>query len=109
MGVVVERWMDRVNSHERIPADYNQRRQQQPDLAILQAAGFEFVGSYSFRAVHEWTPEALVGYVFSTSVLSREALGRLAPDLEADLHRVLGDHRLTQAVDSAYVLCGKPK
>ena len=75
-------------------------------------AGFEVVGSYTFPAVHEWTPDSLIGYAFSTSTLSRSALGRSAGSFEADLRRALSAFApadpLTQTIRFAYVLARRP-
>jgi hypothetical protein len=70
------------------------------------------VGSYTFPTVHEWTPDSLIGYAFSTSTLSRSALGRSAGSFEADLRRALsafapGDP-LTQTIRFAYELARRP-
>lgn len=42
--------------------------------------------------VHEWTPDAIVGFAYSTSVLSRAVLGDLGPEFKADLTRQLRAH-----------------
>ena len=103
MAGVVERWM--VPVRDRIPAGYERQRQALPDPELLRDVGFEIVGRYRFSAVQEWTPEALIRNVFSTSVLSRDALGAAAADLEAELQVVLaGPARLAQDVDAAYDL-----
>jgi hypothetical protein len=74
---------------DRVPAGYDQARSERPDRAILGEAGFESAGLHGVRADHEWTQDTLVGFLFSTSVLSRAALGSLAADFEADIRREL--------------------
>jgi ubiquinone/menaquinone biosynthesis C-methylase UbiE len=112
MSATLEQWMTRVEAHGRIPPEYGRVRREHPDLAILHESGFRLVGYYQFPAACEWTPEALTGFVFSTSVLSREALGGLAPDFEEDLRRVLHacepTGRLPQITGFAYDLARRP-
>jgi SAM-dependent methyltransferase len=105
LAEVLARWMDRVRGHERIPAGVEEERRRLPDREVLEGAGFEAVGRFGFPTPHTWTPEALVGNVLSTSVLSRQALGDQARPFEADLRRALGAHdTLTETIDFAYEL-----
>jgi SAM-dependent methyltransferase len=89
MAVTVERWMTTLHAHDRVPRGWEQVRVSRPDLAVLQQAGFEVVGRYQFPTPHRWTPEALVGFVHSTSFLSSPVLGDRADDFEEDLRRAL--------------------
>lgn len=106
-------WRTQAEGRERVPAGYEQARQARPDAAILGAAGLEMAGSFEFPTVHDWTPDTIVGFVFSTSVLSRHALGDLAPEFERDLRRALDPHAragpLRQTMDFAYQLARKPQ
>jgi SAM-dependent methyltransferase len=88
---LMARWRERVAAlgGDRIPAGYEQARQARPDLEILRAAGFAVTDTTTFGHEHEWTPDAIAGYLASTSVLSAAALGELAPDFDADLRREL--------------------
>ncbi|MEU3336235.1 class I SAM-dependent methyltransferase [Streptomyces sp. NPDC002144] len=105
LAEVVTRWMDRAGGHERIPAGAEEERRRVPDREVLEGAGFEVLGKFSFAVPHTWTPEALAGNVFSTSVLSRAALGDRARDFEADLRQALSRHAgLTETIDFAYEL-----
>lgn len=112
MSATLDRWMTRAQARGRIPPGYGQIRKERPDLAILDESGFQFAGSYQFPTVHEWTLEALIGFVYSTSVLSHAALGGLAPDFEEDLHRELRacepSGRLRQTIGFAYELARRP-
>ncbi|MCX5051255.1 MULTISPECIES: hypothetical protein [unclassified Streptomyces] len=109
MADVVARWMDRVGGHDRVPADAGQARRLVPDREVLEGAGLEVVGTFGLPAPHTWTPRALVGNVFSTSVLSREALGRRVEDFEADLRgSPRGHDSLTETIDTAYELGRAP-
>jgi SAM-dependent methyltransferase len=89
MAGVVDFWMARSGGHDRIPPGYEQDRRERPDRAVLAAAGFDVLGEHRFPADHSWTTETLTGLVFSTSVLSRVALGSHAAELVADLRREL--------------------
>jgi hypothetical protein len=75
-------------------------------------SGFQLAGSYQFLAAYEWTPDALIGFLFSTSVLSRAALGGHAPGFEEDLRRELRAReptgRLRQTIRFAYELARRP-
>ncbi len=56
---------------------------------IFAGAGFEDVTEDECDMPHVWTVESLIGYAYSTSVLSRKALGEQAGMFEADLRRTL--------------------
>jgi hypothetical protein len=66
------------------------------------------LGQYEFSTAHEWTAEALIGLVFSTSFLSRDALGdhtdRFADDLRRELRSSQPDRTFSQAIDFGYEL-----
>jgi ubiquinone/menaquinone biosynthesis C-methylase UbiE len=112
MSATFDRWMTKVNAHDRVPAGWEQVRAERPDREVLEAAGFEVVGSSQFPVAYEWTLEALVGLVYSTSFLSREVLADLTDDFEADLRRELasGDPtgQLSQTIGFAYELARCP-
>jgi len=109
---VMDRWQTRVQAHGRVPAEYEQDRRERPDLVILRDAGFENAGRHQFAAVHDWTPEALAGYMLSTSVLSPVALGGQATEFAADLRRELlavqPDGRFRQTITFACDLARRP-
>lgn len=89
MSATMRRWTALAPGADRIPPGYDGARRERPDVAVLAETGFELAGRQEFPDAREWTPEALTGFVFSTSVLSRAALGPLAPAFEADLRREL--------------------
>jgi len=109
LAATMDRWKDRARAHDRVPAEYGRDR---PDLAVLRDAGFEYVGRYRFAAVHDWTPEALAGFVLSTSVLSPRALGgrtaEFADDLCRELRASQPDGRFRQTITFAYDLARRP-
>lgn len=113
MAAVLARWQERTEAAGRIPENYERERESRPDAAVLSDAGFQVVGNYQFRAVHDWTVEALTGYVYSTSVLSLPVLGALAPAFEAELRTELQycepSGRFRQEVSAAYDLALRPE
>jgi SAM-dependent methyltransferase len=114
LAATMRRWRLRLEAADgsRIPPGYDSARRATPDLDVLSAAGFELAGSLSFAEAHDWTPDALVGFLLSTSVLSRQALGALAPDFEQDLRQELRGHasagELHQVIDFGYDLARRP-
>jgi SAM-dependent methyltransferase len=112
MAGVVDHWMTRSGGRDRIPAGYERDRRERPDPAVLEEAGFEVLGEHRFPTDHVWTTETLTGLVFSTSILSRAALGGQAGDLEADLRRELRDYEsagaLLETIGFAYELARRP-
>jgi SAM-dependent methyltransferase len=112
MAEVVGFWMTRSGGRDRIPPRYEQDRRERPDRAVLAEAGFEVLGEHPFPTSHTWTTETLTGFVFSTSVLSRAALGGHAKDLAADLQRELRGFEaaggLPETIEFAYKLARRP-
>jgi SAM-dependent methyltransferase len=111
-AAVMERWQARTGLGDRVPASYCGDRAARPDADVLREAGFGLVRNYEFLVDRVWTPQEVTGYVFSTSVLSRVALGALADDFAADLRReLLGcepSGRLAVTQDFAYDLARRP-
>jgi SAM-dependent methyltransferase len=112
MSATMRRWRPRVRGGDRVPSAYEQDRRDRSDREILRDAGFEVLGKWEFPAAREWSFEALVGFLYSTSVLSRAALGDYAPALEEDLRRELGAHEpgvlFRQETAFAYELARRP-
>ena len=116
MAETTRRWQVRAQEQrrqqDRIPPNYAENRQRRPDPDVLRDAGFEPAGAYRFPVRWEWTPETLIGFAYSTSVVSREALGDLAPGFEEDLRReVLAREPsgvLPQTIEFAYELARRP-
>jgi hypothetical protein len=93
--------LDRRRPPGRVPACWAEPRRLRPDAEALRAAGLERVGAYRFPTAHRWTVESLIGFVYSTSFLSRAALGGTAPALQRDLADALHGHALVQTLDFA--------
>jgi len=104
--------MTQVGAHSRVPPGWEQARIERPDRVILQDAGMQPIGKYQFFTTHEWTPETLIGFVYSTSFLSRDALGDNADRFEDDLRHEINTSEpsghLTQTIDFAYELDRRP-
>jgi SAM-dependent methyltransferase len=101
LHAVLVRW----RPPDRIPASYERDRAERPDAAVLADAGFAYLGKREFTVPFEWTAESLIGHAYSTSVLSRTALGDSAPDFEADLRNSLAAHApFTHQLGFAYEL-----
>jgi SAM-dependent methyltransferase len=113
---LMEYWRARAQAatrdQDRIPPGYDEARAATPDLDVLAAAGFELVGRWEFAVRHDWTPDEIVGYLRSTSVLSPRAVGPLAPEFEQDVRRELAGHalggRLPELITFAYELARRP-
>jgi SAM-dependent methyltransferase len=112
LRATMRRWETRAKTRSRIPAGHEADRRERPDLRVLGESGFEAIGSFEFSATHEWSMEALAGFVSSTSVLSRAALGALAAEFDADLRRELlsceSAGRFPQTISFACNLARRP-
>jgi ubiquinone/menaquinone biosynthesis C-methylase UbiE len=116
LRALMQRWQRRAQERNgtgpAIPAGYEQARAAEPDQEVLREAGFEPQGSWHFLAEHSWTLDALVGNLFSTSGLTRHALGSLAREFEHDVRAQMGayasDGRIGQMIDFGYDLARLP-
>lgn len=110
-GLMAE-WMERVGTVDRVPAGWDVEMQREPHEAVLTSAGFEYLGKFEFRRQERWTATALAGYMFSTSILNRDALGDRTEALERDLASLVSSHASQGVVvaDAAYAyqLARKP-
>ena len=76
---------------------------------MLTDAGFRSLGTRDYSVSHEWTAESLIGHAYSTSVLSRAALGDAAADFEADLRTTTARYAsLRQQLSFACELAVRP-
>jgi SAM-dependent methyltransferase len=112
MLATMERWQARAGAGDRVPPSYREARRRRPDRDILHDAGFQPAGTYPFPVTWAWTPETLAGFAYSTSVLSRAALGDHAAGFAADLRRAVlacePSGVLRQAIEFAYDLARRP-
>ncbi len=86
LQAIVVDWMSRAEAADRLPADLETHLAREPHAAVLADAGFVTVERYEFSGTHDWTPESLIGFFYSTSLLSQAVLGEEARAFEADLH-----------------------
>lgn len=112
MSATMRRWGTQAQVGGRVPAAYEQDRRDRPDREILRDAGFQVLGKWEFPAAREWSFEALIGFLYSTSVFSPAALGDNARALEDDLRRELGANEqgtvFRQETAFAYELARRP-
>lgn len=116
LRALMQRWLRRAQelhgAGPPVPAGWEQARAARPDREVLRQARLEPLGSWQFPAEHHWTLDTLCGNLFSTSGLTRNALGSLAPELERDLRAQLSaytrDGRIRQLIDFGYDLARRP-
>jgi ubiquinone/menaquinone biosynthesis C-methylase UbiE len=101
----LKEWTSAVAATDRVPGGWEESRRQRPDSVVMSEAGFEPLGRFSFTAMHRWSIDRLIGFVYSTSFLSRRVLGAETDGFEADLRARLGRYaQLLQTFEYAYEL-----
>jgi ubiquinone/menaquinone biosynthesis C-methylase UbiE len=79
---------------------------------VMRAAGFRDVATYPFAFPHAWTLDSILGYLYSTSVASKRALGTNAEAFESDLRSALLAHNPSgvyhEKTDWGYTFGRKP-
>jgi hypothetical protein len=80
----VEKWTKRSLGGAR-PGNPNTVGSPEHCEQVLRDAGFVDVASYVFLEPHTWSVEAIVGFLYSTSVSSRKVLGANGAQFEAEL------------------------
>jgi SAM-dependent methyltransferase len=110
LRAVMVDWFGRTG--DRLPAEWEEAMARDSHEQVLVRVGFSYQGSHDFSIRHVWTIETLTGYLYSTSVLSRQALGDRAPLFEEDLSvrmlRCRPNDEFEQAVRFSYQLAQKP-
>ncbi|HVX30222.1 MAG TPA: class I SAM-dependent methyltransferase [Nitrolancea sp.] len=106
----LDRW--KATSAGRVPLGWEEPRRQRPDRLVLTEVGLEFLGTFGFSEEYRWTVEELIGFVYSTSFLSRHALGACASEFESDMHSSLdrfdSSVGLHQTINFAYEFYVRP-
>jgi hypothetical protein len=104
-------WMFRAGTADRVAPEWQAALKAEPHDEVLRQAGFDYDGKFEFTAEQTWNVESLIGFVYSTSVLNRRALGGLTETFEEDLaRRVLAanpDAVFHQEASFAYELAHK--
>lgn len=105
-------WMERAGTADRIPAGWDEAMQRDPHEVVLMSADFEYMGKFELSRRERWTAVALAGYLYSTSILNRDALGDRTEELEADLTSLVNAHASQGVVAAdatyAYQFAKKP-
>jgi SAM-dependent methyltransferase len=104
LAATMHTWQVRAGATERLPRNWDEPLQQRPNPVVLADAGFEVVGKYEFTVTHEWTAGGVIGFLYSTSILSRHALGDLAEPFAEDVRAVLPAGRFSQQIEYSYDL-----
>jgi ubiquinone/menaquinone biosynthesis C-methylase UbiE len=89
MADIVSDWTRKAATTDRVPENLYQHLAEEPHTKILESAGFTIVRTFDFEAPHTWSVETLTGFMYSTSVLSQQALGRNVHEFESDLRERL--------------------
>ncbi len=84
-AAVIVDWMERTAAADRLPPDLADHLAQHPHAKVVEDAGFVDVQRHEFSQIHDWSSAALIGLVYSTSLLPRSVLGDRAGAFEADL------------------------
>jgi len=112
MSAVIASWRTKLGVEDRVPAGWDQARRERPDVTVLRTAGFQPDHAARHPTDHEWTIDALTGFIYSTSALPRAIIGNHATEFERDLRRELGDitndNTLHETIDFAYELARRP-
>ena len=101
---VVVDWMDRLGATDRVPADLERHLADLPHDTVLEQAGFDVLGHFEFARTHDWTVDAVIGFVYSTSMLPREVIGDHADEFERAVRTRVGTQPLREHATFAYDL-----
>ena len=86
----LERWRDALGARDRVPDGWRRAVERDPHADVLERAGLACEGRFACSVPTEWSLEALIGFVYSTSFLNRSVLDVRAPEFEHDLRERLG-------------------
>jgi SAM-dependent methyltransferase len=89
----LERWRDALDVRDRVPEGWEQATARESHEQVLRRAGLSYEGSFNFSLAARWSPESLIGFVYSTSFLNRTVLEHHADAFESDLRAQLLDCR----------------
>jgi ubiquinone/menaquinone biosynthesis C-methylase UbiE len=109
---LIVHWMQVTGSRENIPSNLAETLIETPNLTVLAEAGLDVIGTYEFATPHSWSLESLAGFAYSTSILSRSALGNHVEAFERDLQdrllSIQADGNFEESVSFTYDLAVKP-
>jgi ubiquinone/menaquinone biosynthesis C-methylase UbiE len=113
LAAIIEDWIDRVGSRDRLPPDFFEHLEQLPNATVMEEAGFVDVARYEFRESHEWTIPDLLGLLYSTSLLSLAAVGAqrgaFEADVDARLRAIEPTGRFVEDASFAYDIAYRPR
>jgi SAM-dependent methyltransferase len=89
MRQLIVDWTSRAGVAERIPVGWQEAMAAVSHGEVLERIGFSYDGRFEFRRTQAWTRDSLIGFLYSTSILSRAALGAATDAFEADTARRL--------------------
>jgi SAM-dependent methyltransferase len=108
----LDRWMDAIGVRDRVPQGWQAAIDRDPHERVLRRAGLDYEGRFEFPCKHHWTVDSLIGFVYSTSFLSRAVLAHHVDVFERDLRVQLltccADDRFEADVTFAYELARRP-
>ena len=105
---IVHKWCDRepATPVAKLPPDAI------PFKDVLQTAGFGNFARYTFLQPHTWTPDSIIGNLYSTSVCSKRVLGNKVAAFEEEMRRRLltldRRGRYDEVVDFGFTLAQRP-
>ena len=89
MADTVRNWTSEAGVTDRVPTNLAQHLAEEPHGTVLATAGYTIIGEFGFPTPYEWSVEQLTGFMYSTSILSRPALGPRCEAFEGDLRKRL--------------------
>lgn len=105
---IIVDWLRRSASEDRLPQGWQAALAAYTDRQVLEEAGFTYGGRWEFTRADTWTVDSLIGFMYSTSILSRAALGDSLAGFETDLARRLSplstDGTFSHTVTCSYEL-----
>jgi SAM-dependent methyltransferase len=108
----LERWRDALGVRDRVPEGWEAVMDRDPHARVLRRAGLDYEGLFDFSFRHRWTVDSLIGFVYSTSFLSRSVLAHHVDAFESELRAQLlaccGDGLFEQDLTFAYELARRP-
>ncbi|MGC8490021.1 MAG: hypothetical protein ACP5QO_17620, partial [Clostridia bacterium] len=83
LAAVIGQWQSRLGAENRIPAGYARSRAARTDETVLAAHGLRCLSKFTLPTPHRWTPDSLIGFAYSTSVLAPSVVGTRREAFEA--------------------------
>jgi ubiquinone/menaquinone biosynthesis C-methylase UbiE len=108
----VHRWTRAPASDAWVPFDRFSQHPKESDTEVVASAGFSIVGEYRFEVPYEWSVETLIGFMYSTSILSQRVLGpkveAFAADVREQLLAVEPEGVFREEIGFSYTLARRP-